>query len=89
MVNRFSKFRLREEEDGGVEIDHKDVCVRLEECEQSLVGKFWGVKTANFFGVRNTFSQLWCPGGALKVIELDYNFFQFIFTIQRRRIVQC
>lgn len=80
VVNRFSKFRLREEEDGGIEIDYKDVYISLEKCERSLVGKFWGVKTANFFGVGNTFSQLWYPGEALKVTELDYNFFQFIFT---------
>lgn len=34
----------------------------------------------NYTGVRKTFSQLWCQEGDLKVVELDYSFFQFIFS---------
>lgn len=85
MVNRFSKFRLREEEDDGVILDQTDVRVSREECEKSIVGKLWGVKTANYSGIRNVFSQLWCQRGELKVVELDLNLFQFIFSNSEER----
>lgn len=44
-----------------------------------MLVKVWGVKTANFAGLKNTLGSLWCPKGVLKVIELGSNFYQFVF----------
>lgn len=85
MVDRLSKFQLEEQETGGVEIVNEDISVCRKECEQSLLGKLWGVKEANYSGLRNTMSQLWCRKGSLKVVELDQNFYQFIFSHQEER----
>lgn len=51
-----------------------------EECARSLLGNIWGVKSANFTGLKNTLSLLWSPEGELKLVELGNNFFQFIFA---------
>lgn len=80
MVNKFSKFRLKSKEEEGVEIAVNDIEISKNECERSLLGKIWGNKAVNFTGIRNTLSQLWCHKGELKVVELSYNFFQFIFS---------
>lgn len=42
--------------------------------------KIWGGKIANYSGQRITLSQLWCEQGDLKVIKLEHNFYQFVFT---------
>ncbi|CAI9114848.1 OLC1v1015657C1 [Oldenlandia corymbosa var. corymbosa] len=83
-VNCFEKFRLTEEEKGFV-IGKGDVARRREECERSILGKIYGVNTANFFGVRNQFSKIWSPTGRLTVAELGVNFFQFTFPDLKER----
>lgn len=58
MVNKFSKFWLKEKEERGIVIDGKDIEWSKDECERSLIGKVWGSKTANFTGMRNTLTKL-------------------------------
>lgn len=45
MVSKFLNFRLRETEEGGVELKVTDVRQYREECHRSLLGKIWGLKT--------------------------------------------
>lgn len=80
MVNKFSKFRLKEKEDEGIAIEVQDIKSSNDECERSLLGKIWGSKATNFTRLENTLNQLWCKKRELKVMELSYNYFQFIFT---------
>lgn len=80
LVNQFSKFKLKPQEVNGIDIVVKDIAHRQDECERSLLGKIWGNKTANFTGLRNTLTPLWCHKGELRVVELSSNFFQFIFS---------
>lgn len=89
-MDRFSKFRLREKEEAGIELEIRDIKQCKEECEKSVVGKVWGVKAVNFSGLRNTFSRIWSQKGDLKVVELGFNFFQFIFSSieERNRVLQ-
>lgn len=79
-----------ENEEKGIFIDLRDVRNVREECERSLVGKLWGIKTANFSGIKNTFSLLWSQKGDLRVVELGINFYQFIFSNveDRERVMQ-
>lgn len=79
-VNRFSRFRLKETEDQGVVLCEDDVEKCKEECSRSILGKIWGRKAANFTGLKSTLNQLWCRHGDLKIIELGFNYYQFIFT---------
>lgn len=79
VVNRFSRFRLKENEEDGVTLEATDIQYSQEECERSLLGRIWGEKKENFTGIKNTFSVLWCPKGDLKVVELGHNFYLFIF----------
>lgn len=58
VVNSFSRFRLREREEQGIELNRSDVKGLTEECERSLFGFVWGTKIVNFTGLKNTFSQL-------------------------------
>lgn len=80
MVNKFSKYRLKEKEDEGIVIEVQDIESSKDECERSLLGKIWGSKATNFTRLENTLNQLWCKKRELKVMELSYNYFQFIFT---------
>lgn len=50
-----------------------------EECNRSLLGKIWGSKTTNYFGPKSTFNQIWGQNEDIKVVELNHNFFLFIF----------
>lgn len=50
MVNKFSRFQLREEEDYGVKLEVEDVSNWREECQKSLLGKIWGVKDSKLLG---------------------------------------
>lgn len=80
MVNRFSKFQLLEKEDEGIQLNKVDIAQSAEECNRSLLGKVWGKKAANFTGLKSTLNQLWCQNGDLKVIELGFNYYQFVFS---------
>lgn len=80
VLNSFSKFRLVVQEEEGIALDRKNVRKCEEECERSLLGKIWGVKLANFTGLKNTLSLLWSQEEELKLVELGNSFFQFIFA---------
>lgn len=87
---RFSKFRLKEKEEERIELVVLDIKYSKEECEKSVLGRIWGAKAANFSGLRNTFSKQWSQKGDLKVVELGFNYFQFIFSSmeERNRVLQ-
>lgn len=90
VVNRFSRFRLGEKEADGIDLEVLDIKQCRDECERSVLGKLWGGKAGNYTGLRNTFSQIWSQKGDLKVVELGYNFYQFIFSNMedRNRVLQ-
>lgn len=74
MVHRFSR---RKKEEDNINLEANDVKLSKDECARSLLGRILGEKVAIFTGISNTFSQLWCPQGSLRVVELGLNFFQF------------
>lgn len=84
-MKRLSRFKLQEEESGRIKIERDDVVSCKEEGRRSLVGRLWGSKSANFSGLKNTVSSLWCQNGSLKVVELGQNFFQFVFSDLREK----
>lgn len=68
VLNRLSKFRVRENEEKGVVLVQNDIRNRKEECERSLLGQIWGQKDANYTGLKNTLYKLWCHEGELKIV---------------------
>lgn len=52
MVTRFSRLKLKWKEEAGVELEQKDVRRSREECEDSLLGRIWGEKSANLTGIK-------------------------------------
>lgn len=80
VVNRLSNFKLRDKEEEGIVLEMEDISLCKKECEQNLIWKTWGIKIANYSGLRNTLSLQWCHKGDLKVIELEHNYFQLIFS---------
>lgn len=51
MVERFSKFWLKEKEEKGIELVHEDIrCSRIE-CENSVIKVVWENKGVNFSGL--------------------------------------
>lgn len=58
VVNKFSWFKLKKKEEEGITLDQKDVVESKKECGQSLLGRIWGEKEANFLGIKNTFGGL-------------------------------
>lgn len=58
VVNSFSKFRLATIEAKGVVLELGNVVKFKEECGRSLFGKIWGMKLANYTGLKNTFNLL-------------------------------
>lgn len=80
IVNKFVRFKLKGKEEKGVDLNQKDVRMSKEECSDSLMGRIWVEKTANFTGIKSTFGKLWCQKGSPKVIVLGTNFYQFIFS---------
>lgn len=85
LVNKFSKFWLKEKEAKGIVIGGEDIVSSKDECERSLLGKIWGNKAVNFIGLKNTMNYLRCQKGEMKVVELSFNYFQFIFTVKEEK----
>lgn len=54
------------------------------------MGKIFGDNAANFTDLKQTMTQLWCPEGDLRVIEIGSKMFQFIFSNEkeRRRVLE-
>lgn len=69
-MERLGKFRLSEREEVVVELSLNDTKISREICEKSLVGRIFGRNAANFTGLKQTMTKLWCAEGELKVIEL-------------------
>lgn len=46
---------------------------------QKLAGEDLGLKDANYFGLKSTLTQIWGQNKDFTVVELNHNFFQFIF----------
>lgn len=71
-------------------MDTKNVWKCEDECERTLLGKIWGVKLANFTGLKNTLSLLWRKEGELKLVELGNSLFRFIFANKENanRVIQ-
>lgn len=59
ILNRFQRFKLHEEEVEGFRLEQKDIKGSKDECARSLIGKIHGEITANYSGLRNTFTALW------------------------------
>lgn len=53
-----------------------------DEWSRSLIGKIFGDKVANYFGLKNTLSILWPSTDPVKIKEMRVNLFQFIFANQ-------
>lgn len=85
VLESFSRFKLISTEEEGIAIGKEDMRKCEEECGQSLLGKIWGNKQANFTGLKNTLSLLWNHEGEMKMVELGPNFFQFIFASQKEK----
>lgn len=51
--NSFSRFKLIGKEEEGFVLETKDVKQCREECERSLLGKIWGLKAANYSGLKS------------------------------------
>lgn len=85
MVKRFGNFKLSEREEVVVELNQCNVKKSKEDCEKSLVRKIFGDNPVNFTSLKQTMTQLWCPEGSLKVIELRSKTFQFVFSRENEK----
>lgn len=90
MVKKFETFKLSDREIREVELNLGDIRKSRKDCEKSLVGKIFGNNTANFTGLKQTMTQLWCPEGTLRVVEIGAKMFQFFFSNEdeRRRVLE-
>lgn len=79
VVDRLQKFQLVSEETDGIQLETADVNVSKEECNNSLIGKIFGDKGANFTGLQNTLRTIWRTSKPFKVCEIGINQYQFIF----------
>lgn len=80
MLLRLKSFSLSAKETQGVDLLEADVCGGLEEESRSLIGKIFGEKRTNFWGVKSAMMKLWNQKGLCKVISLAPNTYQFIFN---------
>lgn len=80
VVERLKLFSLSEDETLGIDMKNDDIQVGVEEGMRNLIGRVFGDKRANFWGLRTTFMKLWQYKGLCKVIALGNNTFQFIFS---------
>lgn len=89
VIQRLEKFQLSGVEDGGVDIDPTDIKGSEDLCEKSLVGRIFGDFSVNYTGLKQTMTKLWCDEGELKVIELQHQMYQFVFTKddERKRVL--
>ncbi|CAI9117559.1 OLC1v1018964C1 [Oldenlandia corymbosa var. corymbosa] len=55
---------------------------------RSLVGKVFGEKKVNFFGVKNAMEKSWKQKGLIEVETLQANTFQFVFASESERDVR-
>ncbi|CAI9098987.1 OLC1v1035730C1 [Oldenlandia corymbosa var. corymbosa] len=79
-MDRFKKFSLSEKEKGGKELGNRHTHKEVEEGNRSLVGKIFGERKMNFYGVKNAMERPWRQRGLMGVEKIQTNTFQFIFT---------
>lgn len=89
-MDRLQMFQLFVEEVAGVILEEEDLVYSKGSCERSLVGKIFGEKRINFVGLRNTMTAIWPTKEPIKVRELGFNLFQFVFNTLEdlRRVVR-
>ncbi|KAK6139290.1 hypothetical protein DH2020_026968 [Rehmannia glutinosa] len=79
ITSRLLKFNLGETEKVGVRLEEEDVAQSKEECRNSLFGKVFGTKRANFTGLKTTMGTAWPIQNSFSLKELGFNTFQFVF----------
>lgn len=82
VLSRFYRFKLQEEEEAGVSLEHADILTSKDECARSLIGKVHWEKIANYTGLKNILTIMWHSTGCLQIKELWDNLFQVVFTNQ-------
>lgn len=89
MLDKFERFKLSGMEIEEVELSLMDIKASKELCEQSLVGRIYGVNRVNYTGLKHTMSKLWCSEGTLRMVELKNKMYQFFFSKdeERRRVL--
>lgn len=78
-MKRLQRFQLSVEEVARVVLEEAGVVYSKRECERSLVWKIYGQKKINFVGLRNTMTAIWPTKEPIKVRELGFYLFQFVF----------
>ncbi|CAA0834243.1 Unknown protein [Striga hermonthica] len=85
LEEKFLKFGLSEKEEEGLEIADADVAPTVSECKLSLLGKVYGDKKANFYGLKTTLGSIWTTKHPFTIKSLGDNIFQFLFQIEEDR----
>ena len=82
MLDRLRNFKLRNEEENGLQLDSIDIKSSKDEYFRNLFGKIYGEKMVDYTGLKNTLSSLWSNIGQFKICELGVNRYQFVFASQ-------
>lgn len=61
-------------------LEEEDVKIGVEKGTRSLIGRVFGEKKSNFLVMNNSMMKLWQYKGLNKVVSLNQNTFQFIFS---------
>ena len=79
VVNSLEKMNFTLEEEEVIEISDEDHLKDIEECSQSLIGKFLTCKSFNKKAAQNTLRRSWGLDEELQIVEVGLNLFQFKF----------
>lgn len=86
LLGKLQSFKLGEEEEKGFQQEASDIRQSTEEFSRSIVGKIFGEKTANYFGLKSTLALIWNIIGLMKIRELGGNMYQFVFASQEDKL---
>ncbi|KAM3395830.1 hypothetical protein P3S68_004836 [Capsicum galapagoense] len=73
-------FILTKDEKDEVDLDFSDIKTSLQDCEVRVLNKIIADKEISLQDVRNTIPRLWGYPVGLRILKIEKNLFQFVFT---------
>lgn len=79
IVDILQKLELLGSEKEGVDLEGEDIIQGMKGCENSVIGKVFGEKAANYNRIKSFVNNVWNYPKGLTVVELGVNLFQSRF----------
>jgi len=82
VIQRLENMKLTTEEEEIIEVPDEGRMEEIENCSQSLIGKFLTCKSYNKRAAHTTLKKAWGLQDEVQIVEVGSNLFQFKFSTE-------